>query len=201
MDVLSSLGGSESSYNGAVRTENRREEELYLEAEILADKLLGLDYDDRDDYCYATDAAGSKRRVEPSLLRAELSAIWRAAAVAASGALIGVPIALLLARILSSDAMQAAISSIQSSVTPYLIPTASMIASSAKGYALQAQAVLHSMPYALRHLNRIKVRPLPILYKLVRKCIILEAWRHIWVRVYRLTRYLWRGTLKSAKAA
>ena len=34
----------------------------------------------------------------------------------------------------------------------------------------------------------------------MKKFIILECWRHVWLCLYKLTRYLYRGTLKNAKS-
>mmetsp|Transcript_14418 Transcript_14418/g.21367 ORF Transcript_14418/g.21367 Transcript_14418/m.21367 type:complete len:398 (+) Transcript_14418:79-1272(+) len=91
--------------------------------------------------------------------------------------------------------------SLYTSVTPYLMPTWTIVRSATGNYLRQGQAILHSMPYFLRHLNRIKINPMMLLYKIFKKCIILECWRHIWVRVYKLSSYLWKGTKSNAHSA
>ncbi|KAL9178513.1 hypothetical protein ACHAXT_001851 [Thalassiosira profunda] len=182
-----------------VRLENGRERRYYYEAEVLADQLLGMDDAYNSHGAPSTLQRGFLRR--GSLLSQELSILWKSIAVASSGLLIGIPLAALFGSILSSKLVQTFLSSVQSTVTPYLLPTLDVVSTSVRNSLLQAQAVVHSLPYFLRHLNRIQFRPLPFLYKLIRKCLIIEAWRHIWVRVYKLTRYLWRGTMHNAKAA
>mmetsp|Transcript_20605 Transcript_20605/g.37227 ORF Transcript_20605/g.37227 Transcript_20605/m.37227 type:complete len:420 (+) Transcript_20605:94-1353(+) len=190
VDILSLEQDSNS-----VRLENQQEEQYYYEAEILADKLLGLDDSDG-----STSLQKDSLKID-SLLLKELSMLWKSIAIASSVILIGIPIAALFGSIITSTMMQQMLASIQSSITPYLIPTLSLISTSIRNSLLQVQAIVHSMPYILRHLNHIKISPLPFLYKLIRKCIILEAWRHVWVRVYKLTRYMWVGTLNNAKSA
>eukprot|EP00580_Thalassiosira_gravida_P017569 CAMPEP_0201663574 /NCGR_PEP_ID=MMETSP0494-20130426/5327_1 /ASSEMBLY_ACC=CAM_ASM_000839 /TAXON_ID=420259 /ORGANISM="Thalassiosira gravida, Strain GMp14c1" /LENGTH=302 /DNA_ID=CAMNT_0048142193 /DNA_START=78 /DNA_END=983 /DNA_ORIENTATION=- len=194
----------------SVRLGNRQEEGYYYEAELLADKLLGIDdaadADDVDDEGNDNNNnSTSLKNADPlktkSLLSQELSLLWKSIVITSSILLIGIALAPLLNTMLTSPLLQTAIQSIQSSITPYLIPTLTILTTSLRNYAYQAQAILHSTPYLLRHLHHIKLKPLPFLYKLIRKCIIVEAWRHVWVRVYQLTRYLWIGTLSHANKA
>jgi len=177
-------------YTNSIRIENQNEQEYIYNAEILADKLLGLDNN-------ISSALRNNRN--SSLLSNELSIIWKSIAIGSSGILIGIPLLALFSSILSSNLMQSLLSTITSGLTPYLLPTKQLISSTLTSYKLQLQAYYHSLPYLLKHLNHIKIHPGPFLYKLLRKCIILEAWRHIWIRVYKTTRYLWRGTLHKAK--
>lgn len=178
-------------YTNSIRIENQNEQEYIYNAEILADKLLGLDNN------IISSALRNNRN--SSLLSNELSVIWKSIAIGSSGILIGIPLLALFSSILSSNLMQSLLSTITSGLTPYLIPTKQLISSTLTSYKLQLQAYYHSLPYLLKHLNHIKIHPGPFLYKLLRKCIILEAWRHIWIRVYKTTRYLWKGTLHKAK--
>jgi len=178
-------------YTNSIRIENQNEQEYIYNAEILADKLLGLDNN--------ISSTLIRNNRNTSLLSNELSIIWKSIAIGSSGILIGIPLLALFSSILSSNVMQSLLSTITSGLTPYLIPTKQLISSTLTSYKLQLQAYYHSLPYLLKHLNHIKIHPGPFLYKLLRKCIILEAWRHIWIRVYKTTRYLWRGTLHKAK--
>jgi len=173
------------------RLENQQELQYYYRAEILADQLLGLG----DDINNINSNRISLRRPSKSksLLSQELSIIWKSIVVASSGILIGIPTMVIFNTILSSNIIQ----SISSSITPYLLPTESILSTTIQNYKSQVSAIYHSLPYMVKHINRIKLGPL--IYKLLRKCIILEAWRHIWLRVYRVTRYIWRGTLHNAK--
>ena len=189
VDILSLENKSNcGGYTNSIRIENQNEQEYIYNAEILADKLLGLD-----------NNISSALRKNSSLLSNELSIIWKSIAIGSSGILIGIPLLALFSSILSSNLMQFLLSAITTGLTPYLIPTKQLISSTLVSYRLQLQAYYHSLPYLLKHLNHIKIHPGPFLYKLLRKCIILEAWRHIWIRVYKTTRYLWRGTLHKAK--
>lgn len=174
-----------------IRLENQQELQYYYRAEILADQLLGLD----DDININSNRISLLRRpsTSNSLLSQELSIIWKSIVIASSGILIGIPTMVIFNTILSSNIIQ----SISSSITPYLLPTESILSTTIQNYKSQVSAIYHSLPYMVKHINRIKLGPL--LYKLLRKCLILEAWRHIWLRVYRVTRYIWRGTLHNAK--
>ena len=174
----------------SIRLENLDEQRYYYEAEILADKLLGLD----------TKSALQKQNNSSSLLSKELSIIWKSIVVASGCILITLPLLAIVSNILTSNFIQSSISTISSSITPYVLPTKTLITASIQNYKLQFQAIYHSLPYFLTHLNRIKFDPLPFIWKLMKKCIILECWRHVWLRVYKLTRYLYRGTLKNAKS-
>ena len=178
------------SYTTSIRIENQNEQEYIYNAEILADKLLGLDNN---------ISSVLRNNRNSSLLSNELSIIWKSIAIGSSGILIGIPLLALFSSILSSNLMQSLLSAITTGLTPYLLPTKQLISSTLASYKLQLQAYYHSLPYLLKHLNHIKIHPGPFLYKLLRKCIILEAWRHIWIRVYKTTRYLWKGTLHKAK--
>lgn len=169
--------------SNSVRLEDKHEERYYFEAEVLADKLLGLG------------------KIEnKSLTNDSLSAsMWKLIGVASLVILICIPVATFFGSILSSNMMQNMLASLQSSITPYLVPSLSVISASIRNLRYQIQAIVNSLPYLLRNLNRIK--PIPFLYKILRKCVIVEAWRHIWVVVYKLMHYLWRGMLRHAKTA
>ncbi len=162
----------------------------------MVDKLLGLD-DADESPCKGMGIAGDGNT--PPLLPDALKSISKSILVVSSGT----AAAALIGAVLLSETGWRIVSSVWSSVTPHLIPSLSAIYSSARGYAYQVQAMWHSAPYALRHLNRIKLPPLlPFLLRLLRKCVILEAWRHIWLQVYKLTRYIRRSmTLHNAKRA
>jgi len=188
VDILSSEQNSNS-----VRLDNKNEERYYFEAEVLADKLLGLG---------ETENSNISSCQQSSFINDSLpTSMWKAIGAASSVILIGIPVAALLGFVLSSNTMQNMLASIQSSITPYLVPTLAIVSASFRNFLFQMQAIVTSMPYLLRNLNHVKIRPLPFLYKLIRKCIIMEAWRHIWVIVYKPTRYLWKGTLKHSKSA
>ena len=187
VDILSL---EQYSPDTSIRLENQYEQRYYYEAEILADKLLGLD----------TKSALQKQNNSSSLLSKELSIIWKSIVISSGCILIILPLLAIFSNILTSNFIQSSISTISSSITPYLLPTKTLITSSIQNYKSQFQAIYHSLPYFLTHLNRIKFDPLPFIWKLMKKCIILECWRHVWLRVYKLTRYLYRGTLKNAKS-
>ncbi|KAL3759941.1 hypothetical protein ACHAWU_000564 [Discostella pseudostelligera] len=186
-------------YNRGVRSENRWERRYHYEAELLADTLLGLDDDDKSDDCDGDDYESLRNYCDArckrssSLISKEISIVWKSIVIASSGILIGFPLAAFLWRILTS-----------SMIPPSLVP---IVRTTVVNYILQAQAILHSMPYLLRHLNQVRIiqRPpslLPLLLKVIRKCIIIEAWRHIWIQVYKITRFVRRRmTLHNAKLA
>ena len=175
-----------------VRSESARERRYHYEAEVLADRLLG--YDEPEPCVIAAGGTPSKAATFPVRV-GDLSGPWRSALAASSGLILAALVGAAVASPLLRDAVAAA----NRSITPYLVPTAKVVVSSARNAALHVQALWHCRSYLLRHLNR--VRPLPFVYRLVRKCVIIECWRHIWLRVYRLTRYLWKGTLSNAKTA
>ena len=166
-------------------------------AEMLADALLGIEFDDDD--CEICSRRCGPRGGEASLL----PAVLKMTMIASSGAAIA---GVLLWTALQSDVACRMVMSVSSSITPYLLPSSESFASmnvAIRGYAIQVQAIVHSMPYLVRHANRIRLPPLlPFLLKLLRKCIILEAWRHIWITVYKLTRYVRKSmTLHNARVA
>ncbi|KAL7487856.1 hypothetical protein ACHAWX_000213, partial [Stephanocyclus meneghinianus] len=197
----------ESSYDAsnAVRLESRREEQSYHSAEILADKLLSEWNDDNaDEYMKLSNRVPHTKSAANGAII--LPRLWETVAMGSTGVLAFFPICVLFVEvipptILSSSwtFMASAFTSIHSSITPHLIPTIHTIQSSIKDGVIQAQAIVHSLPYLLRHVRRIKL--LPLFIKVIRKCIILEAWRHIWIRLFKISKRLWRGTLSgSAKA-
>lgn len=181
-----------SSYDAsnAIRLETREEEEFYYSAEILADKLLtGLD-EDSTNYLIAR-----KRMTSNSFM----PNVWESIAKGSTGILAIFPIAMFFLEILPPSFFSSylnfltnQITSINSSITPYLIPTVQTIQSSINDQLIQAQSIIASLPYLLRHIRRIQLVPLAI--KLIRKCIILEAWRHIWIRLYKISKRVWQGT-------
>ena len=173
-DILS----LEQSSGNAVRLGTRQEEQYRYESEILADQLLGM---------APIRGAGLLMNDRPLLFLPWTYSFPLAATVAIC--FFALPIAGIIGTFLSS---------LHSSITPYLLPTMSIVQSTTGNYLRQGQAVLHSFPYFLRHLNRIKIKPMQLIYKVLKKCIILECWRHIWVRVYRTTSYLWKGTKSNA---
>jgi hypothetical protein len=170
--------------------ETREEEEFYYSAEILADKLLtGLD-EDSTNYLIAR-----KRMTSNSFM----PNVWESIAKGSTGILAIFPIAMFFLEILPPSFFSSylnfltnQITSINSSITPYLIPTVQTIQSSINDQLIQAQSIIASLPYLLRHIRRIQLVPLAI--KLIRKCIILEAWRHIWIRLYKISKRVWQGT-------
>ena len=172
VDILS----LEQESTNAVRLDTRQEQYRY-ESEILVDQLLGL-----------APVRGGLIKSKPSVLPWTYS--FPIAAVVAICFF-----ALPLSRIGTF------LSSLYTSVTPYLMPTWTIVRSTTGNYLRQGQAILHSMPYFLRHLNRIRINPMKLIYKVLKRCIILECWRHIWVRVYRLTSYLWKGTKSNFHTA
>eukprot|EP00970_Alexandrium_tamarense_P010560 scaffold2161_cov212-Alexandrium_tamarense.AAC.22 len=185
--------------SNAIRLETREEEDFYYSAEILADKLLG--YEDVVGGVSSSSRGGTA-------VSDEISTLWRSIAIGSSGLLFVLPTCMLFSSIFTTSTITSIstffasfVSSMHSSITPHLIPTITSVQSSIQSGLLQAQAIVHSLPYFLRHLNRVRIRPLPLIVKIVKKCLIIEAWRHIWVRVYKLTRYIWRGTLHNANSA
>ena len=180
VDILSFEQNSDS-----VRLEDKNEEQYYFEAEILTDKLLGL---------------GECENRRSSLVKdTPLVSMRKSIGTASSVLLVCIPVAAFLGSVLFSGTMRNVLSSFHSSVTPYLVPSFSVMSASIRNLRYQMQAIATSLPYFLRNLNHIK--PIPFLYKLLRKCIMVEAWRHIWMVVYKSTQYLWRGTLRQAKSA
>lgn len=169
VDILS----LEQESLGAVRLDTRQEQYRY-ESEILADQLLGL-----------APVRGGLIKSKPSFLPWTYSFPLAAVVAICFFALPLSQIATLLSTFVSSTYAQ---------VTPYLMPTWAIVSSTTGNYLRQGQAIMHSMPYFLRHFNRIKINPMKLLYKVLKKCIILECWRHIWVRVYKLTSWFWKGT-------
>jgi len=172
VDILS----LEQESSDVVRLDTRQEQYRY-ESEILADQLLGL-----------APVRGGLINNKPLFLPWTYSFPFAAAVAICFFAL---PLSQ-IGKFLSSTYAQ---------VTPYLMPTWAIVRSTTGNYLRQGQAILHSMPYFLRHLNRIKINPMKLLYKVLKKCIILECWRHIWVRVYKLTSYLWKGTKSNFHTA
>ncbi|KAL7432604.1 hypothetical protein ACHAXM_003193 [Skeletonema potamos] len=172
LDILSLKQES----TNAVRLDTRQEHYRY-ESEVLADQLLGL-----------APVRGGLIKNKPLFLP------WTYSFPLATAVAICF-YALPLSRIGTF------ILSFHSSVTPYLMPTYATVRSTTGSYLRQIQAIMHSLPYFLRHLSRIKINPMQLIYKILKKCIILECWRHIWVRVYKLTSYLWRGTKNNAHSA
>ncbi len=182
--------------NNMVRSETEEEIQFYYSAELLADKLLGLE--DEDDELQSS-LVGKSVSSDKASISDDISMIWQSVALGSSGLLIGFPIAVFLATFMSPSTIAAYASTIISSVSSFLpdlsstIPTSiSAVRSSVVIYAqsslLQAQTVLKS----LRH-----VKVVPLVIKIIRKCIILEAWRHIWIRLYKLSRFVRKGTLKN----
>mmetsp|Transcript_26651 Transcript_26651/g.38083 ORF Transcript_26651/g.38083 Transcript_26651/m.38083 type:complete len:406 (+) Transcript_26651:85-1302(+) len=169
LDILS----LEQESLDAVRLDTRQEQYRY-ESEILADQLLGL-----------APVRGGLIKNKPLFLPWTYSFPLAAVVAICFFALPLSQIGTFLSTFLSSTYTQ---------VTPYLMPTWAIVRSTTGNYLRQGQAIMHSMPYFLRHRNRVKINPMKLLYKILKKCIILECWRHIWVRVYKLTSYLWKGT-------
>lgn len=171
----------------AIRLETLEEEEYYYTAEMLADKLLtGFDPD-------------NSLFVQEKLPSALVSKLWNAVAVGSTGLLAVFPLAVLFHDVLPSNFCLSSISflagkiaSMHKSITPYLWPTIETIQSSVKDQLIQAQSIIASLPYLLKHIRRIQL--IPLATKLVRKCIILEAWRHIWIRIYKISKRVWKGT-------
>ncbi|KAL3810008.1 hypothetical protein ACHAXA_006123 [Cyclostephanos tholiformis] len=192
-------------YDGAdsmVRPMSREERSYYREAEILADRLLGFDDGGDDDDIAWCEGNGIADDSPP---RGESRPMSKSIPIVSSVALAMI-VGVMWTAMSSSDVVRRTVTSISSSITPHLLPSIESLSSmtiAVRGYALQAQAILHSAPYLLRHVNRLRPPPLlPLLLRILRKCIILEAWRHIWITTYKLTRYVRRSmTLHNARAA
>ena len=173
--------------SNAIRLENSEEEEYYYNAEMLADKLItGFDPD-------------NSLIVRGKLPSALASKAWNAVAIGSTGLLAVFPLVVFFNDILplsfcfsSMSFLVGRIASMHTSITPYLLPTIETIQTSVRDQLIQAQSVIASLPYLLKHIGRIKL--IPLATKLVRKCIILEAWRHIWIRIYKISRRVWKGT-------
>lgn len=187
-----------SSYDesNAIRLENQDEQDYYYSAEMLADQLLGLDPDNRL-------LLAPRRGKSANPLTSKL---WESVALGSTGVVAIFPLALFFLEVLPSNFLSSAaaclaakVTTFHTSLTPYLFPTIQTIQASVKDQLIQAQSIIASLPYLLRHLRRIQLVPLTM--KLIRKCIILEAWRHIWIRIYKISKKLWKGTrVGSAKA-
>ncbi|KAL7509324.1 hypothetical protein ACHAXN_006350 [Cyclotella atomus] len=177
-----------SSYDAknAIRLENRLEEEHYVSAERLADQLLtGLDVHHK--------LLVDSRQYSP------ISKVWESIAIGSTGLLLLGPLVMLFVEVLPPNFLSSSVGYItlklgtfHTSITPYLVPTIETIQASIKDQVIQAQSIIASLPYLLKHARRIELVPLAI--KLVRKCIILEAWRHIWIRFYKISKRVWKGT-------
>jgi hypothetical protein len=177
-----------SSYDAknAIRLENSYEEEHYFYAERLADQLLtGLD-------------ANHKLLVD-SRSHSPISKVWESIAIGSTGLLLLGPLVMLFVEVLPPDFLYSSVgyflsklAALHASVTPYLVPTIETIQASIKDQVIQAQSIIASLPYLLKNVRRIQLGPLAI--KIIRKCIILEAWRHIWIRFYKISKRVWKGT-------
>jgi hypothetical protein len=194
IDIIS-LSYDESN---AIRLENRREEDFYYSSELLAEKLLtGVVKDD------ANFLARARKKKSTDQL---VSKIWDTIALGSTGILALFPLTMLFLEVVPPSTLSSVgalftgmYTSINSSITPYLIPTINTIQTSVRDGMIQTQSIIHSLPYLLRHIRRIKL--VPLLIKVIRKCIILEAWRHVWVRVYKISKRVLRGaSIGGAKA-
>ena len=185
--------GGDGDARPRARPETARERRYYYEAEVLADRLLGYQDPEPCDASAGQASGGVTLRLPSGF--GDLSGPWRPVLAASSGLLL----AALVGAVVASPIFRDVVSAANRSITPHLVPTVAVVRSSARNAVLHVQALWHSRSYLLRNLDR--VRPLPFLYRLVRKCVIIECWRHIWLRVYKLTRYLWRGTMSNAKSA
>ena len=185
VDILQSTYDESS----AIRLETRREEEHYYSAELLADKLLnGID---EDRIFLRNKRANSANEFT--------SKLWESIAIGSTGFLALFPLTIIVLELLPPSFFSSSVrflvnklTSIHSSITPHLVPTIQAINASVKDQLIQAQSIITSLPYFLRHIRRVRLMPLVI--KVLRKCVILEAWRHIWVRVYKISKRVWKGT-------
>lgn len=185
VDILQSTYDESSP----IRLETRGEDENYCSAELLADKLMnGID----EDRIFL--------RHEQSVSANQLtSKVWESIAIGSTGFLALFPLTILVLELLPSSFFSSSIgfllnklTSMHSFITPHLVPTIQTINASVKDQLIQAQSIITSLPYFFKHIGRVRLVPLVI--KLLRKCVILEAWRHIWFRIYNISKQIWRGT-------
>lgn len=188
VEILAASSAAGGDLQPRVRSETAR----YEAAEVLADRLLG-----EEQPCVAAGGPPSRGGVTFNFPAGvgDLSGPWRSVLAASSVLLL----AALAGAVVASPFFRDAVTAANRSITPHLVPTVTVVRSSVRNAVLHVQALWYSRSYLLRHFNR--VRPLPFLYKLIRKCVIIECWRHIWLRVYQLTRYMWKGTTSNAKTA
>eukprot|EP00956_Cyclotella_meneghiniana_P018137 scaffold29974_cov60-Cyclotella_meneghiniana.AAC.3 len=185
VDILQSTYDESS----AIRLETRREEEHYYSAELLADKLLnGID---EDRILLRSERVNSANEFT--------SKLWESIAIGSTGFLALFPLTIIVLELLPPSFFSSSVrflvnklTSIHSSITPHLFPTIQAINASVKDQLIQAQSIITSLPYFLKHIRRVRLMPLVI--KVLRKCVVLEAWRHIWVRVYKISKRVWKGT-------
>ena len=196
------LSSIQTTTNAVVRPLNQDEWRYLYETEILADKLLGL-HDDDDDHihdlsslCEEYNKHNSKAYIHRLLPKRGIKYVLNTIIIS----IVTVSLVVLLRKFyISTRIIQDMVSFItlqQSNIIPIL--SLSAMKSTLRGYALQLQAVWSSRSYLLHHFDRIHI--VPFIIRLVRKCIILEAWRHIWVITYKATRIVHKSvTVQNVK--
>ena len=210
VDVISSSSSSTrtttAANNANVRPLNRDEWRYLYETEILVDKLLGWHDDDDDDddddhddvssLCEEYNRQNNNDKTTTTTHRLLVSN--RGSELFVANAMIisivtvsSVMVVLVRKFFVSTRIIQDMVSSISTFITLQqssnsIIPSSiSAMQTTLRGYALHIRALWGSRSYLLRHFDR--VRLVPLLLRLLRKCIILEAWRHIWVMSYKVT--------------
>lgn len=152
-----------------------------ISSEVLADKLLGYDDDLRED---EYGLLSPEVKVMPS------HPIWKAVAGAATGLLAAFPLVLVASVLASSpDASRFFLTFLG----PRISQTFRVWVTTAN---VSVRTTLLDSRSFLQELTRVRVWPLAM--RIVRKCVVLEAWRQVWTRFYKLTRFVYKGTLGTA---
>jgi hypothetical protein len=203
VDLILSSSSIQTTTNAVVRPLNQDEWRYLYETEILVDKLLGLHDDDDNDHvhdlsslCEEYNKHNSKASIHRLLPNRGIKYVVNTIIIS----IITVSLVVLLRKFyISTRIIQDMVSFItlqQSNIIPIL--SLSAMKSTLRGYALQLQAVWSSRSYLLHHFDRIRI--VPFIIRLVRRCIILEAWRHIWVITYKATRIVHKSvTVQNVK--
>ena len=202
--ILSSSSIQTTANNAIVRPLNRDEWRYLYETEILVDKLLGWhdDDDDDDDEHVHNDVSSlceeyNRQNYNKTTTMHRLLVSNRGSELFVANAMIisivtvsSVMVVLVRKFFASTRIIQDMVSSISTFIavqqSSNIIPSSiSAMQTTLRGYALHIQALWGSRSYLLRHFDRIRL--VPLLLRLLRKCIILEAWRHVWVMTYKVT--------------
>ena len=203
--ILSSSSIQTTTANNAIVRPLNRDEWRYLyETEMLVDKLLGWHDDDDDDDEHVHNDVSSlceeynrQNNNDKTTTVHRLSVSNRGSELFVTNAMIisivtvsSVMVVLVRKLFVSTRIIQDMVSSISTFITVQqssnIIPSSiSAMQTTLRGYALHIQALWGSRSYLLRHFDRIRL--VPLLLRLLRKCIILEAWRHVWVMTYKVT--------------
>lgn len=122
---------------------------------------------------------------------------WKLVAGLSAGLLVAFPITLFVSSIVSSIGGVEPVLAILCTTTgvDYLNPTtyggvitpvANAIHKAISFFVGQASVYIRATS---------KIKPIPLMLKFLKKCAILEIWRHIWVRIYKATQWLYTGML------